>query len=76
MPEPTKAVRGKRGQAPNLLIWGGSLWPMGADMFFVRPAKKGRGTSVFTKEYVPKPGADFSIDNGVSITKKVALYLP
>ena len=64
-----KALRGSRGNAPYLLIWGGTLRPVGVDTFFVRPAKKGHGTSVLTREYVPKAGADFSIDNGVSKTE-------
>ena len=34
-------------------------------MYFVRPTKSGRGTTVVTEEEQPKEGADFSIDNGV-----------
>ena len=43
------------------------MFPMGVDMFFVRPANGKSSTSVLTKEYTPEPGADFSIDNGVNV---------
>ena len=64
--EATMNVRRGRGKAPYNLVWGGDIYPIGVNTFFVRPTKSGHGTSVLTHEYVPKPGADFSIDNGVS----------
>ena len=44
------------------------LRPLGSDLFLVRPSKSGRGSAVKSKEYVPEPGADFTIDNGVCFT--------
>lgn len=61
----TESVRRNRGNAPYVLSWGVYLPPMGGNMYFVRPTKSGRGTTVVTEEKETKEGADFSIDNGV-----------
>jgi lysosomal alpha-mannosidase len=64
--EGTKKARGNRGEALYDLLFPGLLRPLGLDLFLVRPTKSGRGTStVKSREYVPEPGADFTIDNGV-----------
>jgi lysosomal alpha-mannosidase len=63
--EATRNVRRDRGKAPYVLVWGGMLRGLGSDLFLVRPAKSGRGTTVLTKEYTPRRGEDFFIENGM-----------
>ena len=65
MSEATKSVRRDRGQAPYNIVWQGALSAVGADMYFVHPAKSGHSTTTPSNKYIPKRGEVFSIENEV-----------
>ena len=69
MSEATKNVRRSRGDAPYNLLWLDYLPSMGANVYFIRPVKGGRGMAMLTEEKQPeKPKADFYISNIVCLT--------